>query len=206
MEVDVENLIPKIVDFLLFLPGMLWALSFHEFSHGYVAYKLGDPTPVRAGRLTLDPLKHIDWFGFLALIFAHIGWARPVPINPANLRNPRRDALLVALAGPFSNFLSALVGLMLMKIFVISGINFSALNVLLYSFSYINVAFGVFNLFPLPPLDGWRVVEYFWKDHPSLEYMLPFTIIFLIVAIYLIPWIIYVPISTVFKFMFRLFF
>ncbi len=184
---------------------MLWALSFHEFSHGFVAYKLGDPTAARAGRLTLDPLKHIDVFGFIALIVAHVGWAKPVPVNPNYFRNPRRDMLLVALAGPLSNFLSAVVGLLLLRFLLSLNINFMSLNTMLYGLIYINVAFGTFNLLPLPPLDGWRIVEFFWKDHPPLEHVLPFTIVLLILIFYVAPQIILWPINKIFWSLWHLF-
>ncbi|MDD5573489.1 MAG: site-2 protease family protein, partial [Candidatus Hydrothermia bacterium] len=102
------------LDFILVLPGILLALTIHEYFHGYVAYKLGDPTPKLTKRLTLNPFAHIDPIGFIALLFFHFGWAKPVQVNPYNMRDPKRDIVLVSLAGPVSNLVSGfLVGIIL---------------------------------------------------------------------------------------------
>ncbi len=195
-----------IINLLYFLPGILWAMSIHEFSHGYVAYKLGDPTAARAGRLTLDPLKHIDPFGLIALFIVHIGWAKPVPVNPSYFRNPKRDMMLVALAGPASNFASAIAGFIIWKLLIDLNLNFVGLRQFMLSFTYINVAFGTFNLLPLPPLDGWRIVEFFWKDSPRLEQVLPFTIVLLITIFFWAPYVITTPIEIIHNFLYRLVF
>jgi len=99
---------PPIAELLLSLPAILWAITFHEFCHGYVAYLLGDPTAERAGRLSLNPLAHLDPIGALMLLFFRFGWAKPVPIDPRYFKNPRRDIVLVSLAGAAGNLASAM--------------------------------------------------------------------------------------------------
>ena len=130
--------------------ALLVAITIHEFSHALVADKLGDPTPRSAGRLSLNPLRHLDLIGTLALIFVHFGWGKPVPIDPYNLKNPRRDELLISLAGPASNLLQALffaVALHLIPSF--AGI--------FAIFIIINISLAIFNLIPLWPLDGSKI-------------------------------------------------
>ena len=148
---------------LLFAPGFVLGLTFHEVAHGWVADKLGDPTARHAGRLTLNPLRHLDPIGSLMLVFAGFGWAKPVPVNPFNLKNPRRDMLWVALAGPVANLIFALaLGLffqLLIKIPILNAPgNTSALMLVLYRGVQINVILAVFNLIPIPPLDGSRII------------------------------------------------
>lgn len=148
----------------------LIALTVHEFSHGLAAYKLGDPTAKNLGRLTLNPLKHIDIFGALCMIFFRFGWAKPVPINPRYFKKPKRDFAITALAGPLSNLfmalISALVYLLLWNVF--SNKVFAseltlrmAENLLLfiYAFHAVNLGLAIFNLIPIPPLDGSRILN-----------------------------------------------
>uniref|UniRef100_A0A7V3ZXL9 Site-2 protease family protein n=1 Tax=candidate division WOR-3 bacterium TaxID=2052148 RepID=A0A7V3ZXL9_UNCW3 len=149
------------LDLILVLPGILLALTIHEYFHGYVAYKLGDPTPRLKGRLTLNPLAHIDPVGFVALLFLHFGWAKPVPINPYNLRNPRRDVVLVSLAGPLSNLISAFLVGFTLRIFAYRFLLYTTPGAMIVNFVVISTALAFFNLIPIPPLDGWHVLEYF---------------------------------------------
>lgn len=150
-----------LVQILLVLPGVLLALTIHEFFHGYVAYKLGDPTPKYMNRLTLNPLAHIDPVGFIALLFLRFGWAKPVPINPNYLRNPKRDIVFVSLAGPLSNLVSAfLVGFTLSHL-ASRFLFYTAPGAMIVNFVVISIALAFFNLIPIPPLDGWHVLEYF---------------------------------------------
>jgi Zn-dependent protease len=148
---------------LKLIPAILAALTVHELAHAWVALMLGDDTPRRMGRLTLNPLKHVDFIGFVMLMVAGFGWARPVMINRANLKRPVRDDILIALAGPLSNLLCAVLLVFLLKLVVVlvpfgsGGVLQTVASVFLV-FIGINVSLGLFNLLPLPPLDGSHVV------------------------------------------------
>jgi Zn-dependent protease len=144
------------VVYLLSLPPLLLALTFHEFSHGWVALLMGDPTAKHDGRLTFNPLRHIDPIGFIALILFKFGWAKPVPINPGNFHNYRQGILLTSLAGPVSNLLLAVPFGILLRIFPNLWTNHLLLPVwimLQLGMSY-NLILCAFNLIPVPPLDG----------------------------------------------------
>lgn len=149
---------------VLMLPALLLAVTIHEVAHGWVADRLGDPTARLAGRLTLNPLPHIDPLGALAFVFAGFGWARPVPVNGRNLRRPLRDMALVAAAGPLSNFVVAFLGLVALALvpnlvaspFVATPVA----GVLRFVYTF-NLGLGIFNLIPLPPLDGGHFLPYF---------------------------------------------
>lgn len=143
------------------IPAILICLTFHEFAHGKVAMALGDPTPRLTGRDTLNPIKHIDPIGFVLLMVAGFGWAKPVLIDTRNFKKPRRDEVLVALAGPAANFVLAMISLTVMWLFLINSDNFD-IPIFLYKFLIymirIDLALMVFNLLPFPPLDGSRVI------------------------------------------------
>jgi Zn-dependent protease len=147
---------------ILFLPPFLLAISFHESAHAYVAYRFGDPTARDLGRITLNPLPHIDIFGLIALFVAHIGWAKPVPINPYNLKNPIKDNIWISIAGPVSNLILAIISAIVFRLLApfiaesMTGIFF--LRMIMMSVS-LNIVLMVFNLFPLPPLDGFHILE-----------------------------------------------
>lgn len=151
----------KWLDFLLVLPGILLALTIHEYFHGYVAYKLGDPTPKITKRLTFNPLAHIDPVGFVALVFLHFGWAKPVQINPYNLRNPKRDVVIVSLAGPLSNLISGFAVGIILRFVALRFLLTTTPGAMIVNFIVISGALAFFNLIPVPPLDGWHVLEYF---------------------------------------------
>ena len=152
-----------LIGFLLTFPVFIMAVIAHEVSHGWVALRLGDPTALRAGRLTLNPLRHIDWIGtvflpaFLLLIRSPFlfGWAKPVPINPAYFQHPRRDLVWVGVAVPLANFILALTAAWLIRSF---GEGSPAWAGVLSYFVLINLVLGTFNLLPIPPLDGSRIL------------------------------------------------
>lgn len=149
---------------LLILPGIIIGLTFHEAAHGYVSYWLGDPTPKLQGRLSLNPLRHLDPIGFLALFFAGFGWGEPVQIDPRYYKHRRRDELMVALAGVVMNFLIAFVASLGLKLMVNSmgmGIYYGVGEVAFYIVYYImtvNIVLMIFNLIPVPPLDGFGIL------------------------------------------------
>ena len=137
----------------MLIPVLLFALVFHEFSHGWVAYKLGDPTAKNQGRLTLNPLSHLDPFGSMMILFVGFGWAKPVPVDSRYLANPRKDMMKIAFAGPASNLLLALVGGILIRLTGYAG----PLTSMLILFTQINISLAVFNMIPIPPLDGSQI-------------------------------------------------
>lgn len=147
---------------LIALPGIIIGLSFHEFAHAIVAYKLGDITPKLQGRVTVNPLAHIDPFGFVTLFLAGFGWGRAVEINPYNFKNRRRDELIVSLAGVVMNLLIAVVFTAIFKLIsanmtVSSFQGGEVLLTIIYYVVYINIVLMVFNLLPIPPLDGFSI-------------------------------------------------
>ena len=138
---------------VLLIPVLLFALVFHEFSHGWVAYKLGDPTAKNQGRLTLNPIAHLDPFGSMMILFVGFGWAKPVPVDSRYLANPREDMMKIAFAGPASNLFLALIGGILIRLTGYAG----PLTSMLILFTQINISLAVFNMIPIPPLDGSQI-------------------------------------------------
>jgi len=146
--------------FLISIVALLLAITIHEFSHAWMADYLGDPTPRLAGRLKLNPFIHIDPFGLLFLLLIGFGWGKPVPFDPFNLKNPRKDAALISLAGPASNFILALIlSLTLRSLIFFKLFSFYAIGtILLAPIIYLNIILGIFNLLPIHPLDGFKIV------------------------------------------------
>ncbi|MFY9286545.1 MAG: site-2 protease family protein [Tissierellaceae bacterium] len=165
------------MEFVYSLPGLLVAIVFHELAHGLTAYALGDDTAKREGRLTLNPLKHIDPIGFLAMLIFKFGWAKPVPINPLNFKKRKRDTLLVSLAGPISNFFLAILVVIILKSNIVR--NYLLTQMLVITLWY-NIMLGIFNLLPFPPLDGSKIVasllpdriEYFFYRYERYFYII----------------------------------
>ena len=175
---------------LLSIPGVLLAITFHEFAHAYAADKLGDDTPRRQGRLSLNPMDHVDPLGLAMLIFAHIGWGKPVQVNPRNydrrMSMEKADAI-VSLAGPLMNFALAIVFTLIYcaivkfasATFIVSTVG-TVIMSLISSTIIMNVGLGVFNLIPLPPLDGSKIflpilptkAKYWFQDNEQIFYMI----------------------------------
>ncbi len=148
-----------IIYFLSTVTVIFITMPIHEFAHGYVATKLGDPTPRYQGRLTLNPLAHIDYMGALAMLLVGVGWANPVRINPQNFKNPKTGMAITALAGPVSNVILAFVALLLAKIFVIIPYGFVYyIAMFLTVVAQLSVYLAVFNFIPIPPFDGSRIL------------------------------------------------
>jgi len=168
------------------LPGIVIAMVIHEYSHARVAYALGDYTPRLQGRLTLNPAAHVDPIGLLMLFLVHFGWAKPVQINPMNFSNPRRDDILVSLAGPASNLIVSFVALIILVL--LAKLDFPLSEGLLVVFNLIiiyNINFAIFNMLPIPPLDGSHILRNLLpyelaRTYESLE---RYSFIFLIIII-----------------------
>lgn len=153
---------PSFLDMFIWLPAILIALTFHEYAHALVADRLGDSTPYYQGRLTLNPLPHIDWIGFLMLLIFRFGWAKPVQVNPYNFKDTgvKKGMMLVSLAGPTMNILLALIGMIILKGLTPYYLNENvALAIrLVEPLVWINLILAVFNLIPVPPLDGSKIL------------------------------------------------
>ncbi len=173
--------------FVLLLIFLLLSIAVHEFAHAWTANKLGDPTPGLAGRLTLNPFAHIDWMGMLFLVFFGFGWGKPVMFDPYNLKNPRKDAGIISLAGPLSNFILALLLSIIIRSFIFFKLPATNIigNVFLLPLIDLNVRLGLFNLLPINPLDGFKIVGAALPEERAREWyaLERFGIIFLILLI-----------------------
>ena len=198
---SIPSLLMTLAEFAL----VIFAIVIHEVSHGYVAYKCGDPTAKMSGRLTLNPLAHIDLFGTVVLPLMLVlmggpsfGYAKPVPYNPNYLKNRRRDEILVALAGPASNILQAFLGALLLRLInalvvafgaVLNPLVLNYVSSLVVFYIQINVSLAVFNMLPIPPLDGSKIVLYFLdeKNRQKFYSVEPYCIIVIAALVYFAP-------------------
>ena len=189
----------------------MFALSFHEYAHAWMASKCGDQTAARMGRLTLNPTAHLDPIGSIMILFVGFGWAKPVPVDGRNLKNPRIDMMKVAAAGPLSNLLLAMISGILLRSFN----NFQILNdplfLILIYFTRINISLAIFNLIPVAPLDGSQIFSgYLMKKNPSLAWKIQSygpqvlfgIILFSYVTGFSILWLIMEPFVSFFMFLF----
>jgi len=189
--------------FLAYILPFLFAIAFHEAAHAYVANLLGDPTARLAGRLTLNPLAHLDPLGALAFVFIKIGWAKPVPVNPNNFKNPIADEIKVALAGPASNIALALVSAFLFHL--IGRLTGGLVAQIFLASVYVNLILAFFNLLPLPPLDGSKLLRPFlgFEQYLRLQAMGSFVLIFfLLIASSVYPQffnLILIPVQTLYQ-------
>ena len=159
---------------VILLPTLVFSLCFHEFAHGYIAYRLGDSTAARNGRLTLNPIAHLDPVGSIMILFVGFGWAKPVPVNPINFSNPRIDMMKVAFAGPASNLILAFIAGTIIRFAGITGLlNNNIIISALGLFTWINIALAVFNMLPVAPLDGSQIFgNIISKKNPELAWKL----------------------------------
>ena len=184
---DINHFIQQLI---ILAPPFLFALTFHELAHGYVAWSLGDPTAKNEGRLTLNPLKHLDPLGVIAFIIMKIGWAKPVPVNPSYFKDPQKGMLLVALAGPGANVVLAVASAVLVKFLIVMP--FITMFILkpvvgmLVASVWINIMLAVFNCLPIPPLDGSKVLMGLLPPKAARSYaqLEPFGFILLLILFY----------------------
>ncbi|NLO81583.1 MAG: site-2 protease family protein [Clostridiales bacterium] len=162
----------NIIEILLSLPAVFLAIAFHEFAHAYSAYRLGDPTPKNMGRLTLDPLAHVDWLGFIMFALFGFGWAKPVQVNPSNFRDRRLGNIIVSLAGPAANMLLSILTLLVLTLVQLFVDDLGILWNIVVRIIHLNILFAILNLIPIPPFDGYHIlrelfyrknVRFFWQ-------------------------------------------
>ncbi|MBQ9161945.1 MAG: site-2 protease family protein [Clostridia bacterium] len=207
--------------YLLSLPIILLALSVHETAHGFVAYKLGDPTAKNLGRLTLNPVKHIDLFGFISMLLFHIGWAKPVPVNSRHFNKPKRDMAITGAAGPISNLLLAIVFLVILRISLIFITNgflneamavamgatastaYTAMSLLVYILNLgvtLNISLAIFNMLPFPPFDGSRIFYVFLPERLYFKVMQYERYIMIVLMVLLFIGVFDTPLNYAFSF------
>ena len=181
----------NIIDIIQIAIILAVSIGLHEYAHAYVSHIFGDPTPKLQWRLTPNPLKHIDPIGFLMIFLVHFGWGKPVQINPSYYKNPRRDELLVALAGPATNLVLALTAVLILILYSLAvwynlSVLFGQSDLFVnfwFLFASVNISLAVFNMIPMPPLDGFRLVKmFFWNWAKQIEqYSLYISLAFLFI-------------------------
>jgi Zn-dependent protease len=193
-----------LIQILLTIPTIFIALTFHEVAHGWMSYKLGDPTAYNMGRLTLNPLKHLDPIGALCMLVVGFGWAKPVPVNARYYKNPKRGMALTAFAGPAMNLILAFFGVIIYRVInrfgyllIPNGLLVFVLFTLFYYFAYLNIFLAVFNLIPIPPFDGSRIAYVFLPTNLYFKIMRYERIIQMIVMIALVSGIVSLPLGFI---------
>lgn len=201
---------------IMTIPVVLISLCFHELSHGYIAYKLGDPTAKIYGRLTMNPLSHLDPMGTLSMMLFGIGWAKPVPVNARNFRNPKKGMALTGLAGPVSNLILAFFSLLVLrvidafavlkfmlddgKIYYIANVQYSVFDFIalfLIVSTYLNISLAIFNLIPIPPFDGSRIFYFLLPDKYYFSVMKYERILMIVTMVALFGGVLDVPLAYV---------
>ena len=189
------NLAPYLYDLLYLIPAVVLSLTVHECCHAWMATKLGDSTPRQEGRLSLNPLRHIDPLGFVVMLLIHFGWAKPVRVNPMYFKNPAKGMMYTALAGPVSNLILCIVSSLLFFF----SVTFSWLDYLIMFFYYmtmLNIGLAVFNLIPIHPLDGSRIIGYFAPRYASFMAQNSGVVQLIFIALLILPG--YLPIPDIF--------
>lgn len=191
----------NIYDKMVMIPAILFAFAFHEFAHALCADRLGDKTPRYEGRLTLDPMRHIDIVGFIMIILVGFGWAKPVTTNPSAYKNYYRDDFLVSIAGPIANFILSLIATVILAVYAATIYNYLPIDVasviydMIQSVVALNVMLGFFNLLPVPGFDGYHMLQDVFRDKfDKFEYAIGnYRILILLAAVYFAGYIITPP-------------
>lgn len=197
----------KMLEYLVRIMIIFLINPLHEFAHAWSAYKLGDDTAKQKGRMTISPLAHIDPFGAILLLFCGFGWAKPVPVNARNFKNPRQGMMLTAIAGPLSNLLAALIAMVVIQLCgnaVYESQGMYYLGIVLYYFVVININLCVFNMMPVPPLDGSRLMTYLLPPKAAFWFIKNERYFYGIVMILMFTGILGIPLSWISSLVFRL--
>lgn len=185
------------MNIVILISVILYAITIHEYSHGWVAHKLGDNTAYLAGRLTLNPLSHLDLIGTMMFVFLHVGYAKPVPVNAMNFKNPKRDMMLVGISGPLSNIISAFGFGVIFRLITVNQVvvNNPFIIQLLAGAIILNLALAVFNILPIFPLDGSHILKGLLPPHLAYKYSLyDRKLMFILLGIIFISYIARIPI------------